>query len=206
MRPRHRPLRRSRLVLRVWRIRRVTALWLTVAALTAGATASRAATSLERAERFGRAAEVYVTTGDVDAGDTIAAHDVERRPVPAALVPAGRTRSSPVGRTALVPLVGGEVVVEARLGSSLVPDGWRAIAIAPPGMAAHPGVRPGDRVDIVDVSTPSTDGSAYEGIVVDVGDDGAVTVAVHGDAVAAVARAATQGSAVLALTAARPRR
>lgn len=179
-----------------------------VTALVAGwhtAASIRAADAA--AARYGRTASVFVTRNAVRAGDTLSASDVERRRVPLSLLPAAEPAARAAGRVATADLLGGEVVVEERLGTSLVPVDWRAVAVTPPRAGgAHPPLGPGDVVDVVDVGAEQGAVVARDAIVVSVTKDGIVTVAVPSADLAAVAYAAAGGTAVLAVTAPTPRR
>ncbi|HEX7166170.1 MAG TPA: SAF domain-containing protein [Acidimicrobiales bacterium] len=199
----------TRLSLSLARVRRSAFVTAGAAAVVAVASAGVAATLLQRAgdaaSAFGPVVEVPVVVRAVPAGAVVGDGDVRDEPRPASHVPgAFVTRAGAVaGRVALVPLVPGEVVVDARLGDTLVPAGWRALAIAPPGVGTHPDVSAGDAVDVIDVGAEGG-ATVANGVVVAVRDDGTVTVAVPGDDAARVAYAATAGTAVVAITA--PRR
>ncbi|HVM08997.1 MAG TPA: SAF domain-containing protein [Acidimicrobiales bacterium] len=205
-----RRVRRSRLALTFARVRRstlVTAVAAFTAAGLAGAvTANLLAAAAAARDRWGDMVAVDVLRRDLAPGSVIDAGDVERVERPRQLLPKGALLRAPVGRVAVAPLVAGEVVVEARVSSDLVPDGWRAIAVPSPGSGAHPDVAPGDAVDVLDV-TAVDDVTTAEGIVVAVReDDGMVTVAVPAADAGRVAYAAVAGTVVLALTAAPPPR
>lgn len=159
------------------------------------------------AARYGDTAGVLVMRRAVPAGDVVTAADVERRRLPRALLPDATVARHAVGRVASVDLVAGEVVLAARVGTTLVPAGWRAVAVTPPGTGAHPPVVAGDAVEVIDVGSDA--GAAVvadEAVVVGVERDGVVTIAVPSGDVAAVAYAAAGGTAALAVIAPRPRR
>jgi hypothetical protein len=183
---------------------------LAAAAVTAAVAGWHVAAALGAAEaaaaRYGRTVSVLVTRRSLHAGDVLAAADLERRRVPMSLLPDAEPARRAAGRTAAVDLVAGEVVLEERLASSLVPAGWRAVAVTPPGAGAHPPLRAGDVVDVVDVGVDGGATVARDAVVVAVGaGGGVVTVAVPGGDVRAVAYAAAGGTAALAVTG-QPRR
>jgi pilus assembly protein CpaB len=74
-----------------------------------------------------------------------------------------------VGRSALVPLVKGEVVLRSRLANKnagrelavMIPDGMRAFAIQTPQVSSDVGgfIRPGNRVDVLLTTTASASGA-----------------------------------------------
>ena len=206
---RRRRLHRTRLALTVARLRRSTAFTLAAAASAAALTGITTAGMLSDAaaarDRWGDVASVAVVVRDLAPGAVIGPGDVRGEQRPRQLLPHGTLDDeAAIGRVALAPLVAGDVVVEARLGADLLPAGWRAIAIPPPGSGGHPDVAVGDRVEILDVGGLDTMAIA-EGIVVAVrAEDGMVTVGVAAEAGPRVAYAAVAGTAVLALTAAPP--
>jgi hypothetical protein len=177
------------------------ALALVAGAITAGVV-SRASAVIDA---YGPRVSVATATRELDIGDEIGPDDVSRRELPVALV-AGTPLDDPVGR-----VVTSSVLVVAE---RVAPDGVRGpMALAPPGSRGltievterRPPVSVGDRVDVLAVPL---DGStraqrvAEEGVVVDVTDE-AITVAVRSDEMAATARAVLEGTAIVALTAAR---
>lgn len=103
---------------------------------------------------YGTTRPVAVVAHPVPAGATITADDVEVRPWPTALVPPDAAVDGVAGRTALVSLVPGEVVIESRLAdpgvdgpvAMLAPD-QRAVPVpvVVPGLE----LRVGDRVDVL---------------------------------------------------------
>lgn len=201
----------TRLSLSLARVRRSALVTAGVAAVAAITSSSVAATLLlragEAASGFGPVVDVPVVVRAVPVGAVVGELDVRNEARPASHVPAGLVADADAatGRVALVSLVPGELVVDARLGTTLVPAGWRALAIAPPGMGTHPDVATGDAVDVIDVGAQGG-ATVAQGIVVGARDDGTVTVAVPGDEAPRVAYAATAGTAVVAITAPRPRR
>ena len=191
-------------------VRRSTAATVAAAiavALVAGwHTAATVQSAEAAAARYGDTTAVLVMQRSVRAGEVVSAADVETRRLPRALLPHAAVAGQAVGRVATVDLVAGEVVLAARVGTTLVPAGWRAVAVTPPGSGAHPPVVAGDAVEVIDVGGEGGALVAEEALVVGVDREGTVTVAVPSDAVAAVAYAAAGGTAALAVIAPRPRR
>ena len=141
------------------RLRRTPVIWWLAAATLSVTTAVIVDSALARADdhtrRFGALRAVPVATQAVGAGEVLgaAAVRIERRP--AALLPAGEPATGAAGRVARVPLLAGEVVVEAKLAppgrrgaTAIVPAGTRALAI-PGGPGGRPPARVGDRVDLL---------------------------------------------------------
>jgi Flp pilus assembly protein CpaB len=158
------------------------------------------------AARYGALLAVPVTSGPVGAGDVVQRSDIVWRREPRAFLPAAAVARTPVGRTAIVPLVAGEVVLDARLAPrgmrgppALVPPGARALAV-PVGPSSPPVAR-GDRVDVLatlDGSTPPTFAVAARAVVVEAAPT-RVTVAVSAEEAPRVAYAITRGAVTLAL-------
>src|SRR5439155_16784385 len=153
--------------------------------------------------RWGPTRTVVVAVRTVAAGDQIGSGDVATRASPAGLVPSGAasSRAAVVGRTAVVALFPGEVVLGghlsgrgARGAAALVPVGRRAIAV--PAESAATRVARGDLVDVLSVA-PNGSGDAVlvatAAIVVDVA-EGSVTVAVSPDEARRVATAIARGA------------
>lgn len=158
---------------------------------------------------YGRSRPVAVMVRDVPAGEVVAPDDLTVRRWPTALVPPGALDATPADRTALVPLVAGEALVEARLsgpgidgpGALLGPD-ERAVPIpvTVPGLA----LEVGDRVDVLAGGAigggPTGDlpiGATGPDLVV----SGATVVAVSEDAVAVAVPARSAADVAAALTA-----
>ncbi len=146
---------------------------------------------------------VPVATRTIGWGEVVGEADIDRRSVPAALVPPG-VATDPVGRLAASTIQAGEVVLAARLGgegrAGLGPD---EVAVAlPPGGAPLPLV-PGDVVELIGVGVDPAGGVATRqlgrGRVVTV-DEASVTVAVAAGAAAPVVSQLAMGSISLALT------
>lgn len=213
-RPRsRRRIRRTRIGLAIARWRRSSLVSLAVAMTAAGLagllTAQLLASASSARDRWGDVVDVDVVALDLHPGDVVTAAHLRTEVRPRHLVPTSALdAAAAIGRIAIAPIVEGEPVVEERVSSDLVPDGWRAIAIPPPATGAHPDVYPGDAIEVLDVGAPDIASvTASEGIVVAVRErDSMVTVAVPRDAAGRVAYAAVAGSAVLALTAAPPPR
>ncbi len=208
--------------LRSW-ARRSSMLWWTGVAVVALATTQAVRASLAHsaalAERYGSLRPVPVVIEAVDAGQVVPdnAIRVERRPastLPEATLVGGGSKGA-AGRTALVPLVPGEVLVASKLApaglrgaAALLPRGMRAVAI-PGGPGGRPPARLGDRVDVL--ATFSGDAAAGDGpptVVVAVGalvvardlEADTVTVALPPADVPAVVFAMTAGTVTLVLT------
>lgn len=197
------------------RLRRIPALhWLLAVCLAATAFLTvhkLTGAARARAAYWGRTTEVAVMVAPVAAGTTIGPADFERRAVPLALLPDSAPVDDPEGLTALVALLAGDVVVEARVSpdgltgpAALLGPGERAVAV---GLeAASPPLEVGDRVDLVATVASAT---GYEpatatvlargALVVDAGDE-AVTVAVDARGAPAVASASAQGVLTLVLS------
>jgi Flp pilus assembly protein CpaB len=168
-------------------------------------TAMRAAE--DRAAQFGAIRRVPVARRPIAAGAIVRAADVVDRDMPAAFVPAGGAARSPVGRTAIVAVSVGEVI----LASKVAPEGLRGVAallrsgeraLAVPVGPGTPPLTVGDLVDVL--ATPPDTGATLVAAratrVVGV-DDRAVTLAVHPADAAAVAAAVAAATVTLALAA-----
>lgn len=164
-----------------------------------------------RARRLGGLREVPVAARALEAGDVLSPADVVVRRLPAAVLPAGPVARSPADHAVVVPLVPGEVLLEAKLApwgvtgpAALVPPGQRALAV-PVGKGALP-VQRRQRVDVL-ATFDSTEGEteptfpvATGALVVDVAEE-AVSVAVSAEEAPRVAFATARGTVTLALTA-----
>ncbi len=210
---------RWRRQLRAW-VRRSPAVWWVGVAVLALTTATVVRTSVASAAaqsaRFGGLRSVPVVVRPIAAGDVVRPGTLRMERRPASTLPAAPLLDdvgSSAGRTALVPLVPGEVVIA----SKLAPDGLRgAAALLPRGMRAvsvpgGPGGRPpavvGDHVDVLATFAPGsgdvepTSVVATRALVLAVDDESdAVTVAVKVDELPAVVFAITAGTVTLALT------
>ena len=203
------------------------AFWLIVvvlATLTGSVVARLTGRARAEAARYGSLRPVVVARGSIDAGAVIERDDVEVRSVPSAFVPPGALDSAgaAVGRTVVVPVFGGEEVLDAHLApaglrglAALLPPGTRAVAV--PTGAATPPLRRGDTVDVLATFEPSGSGPgrvggggagpgreptvlvAADALVVDVGSDSA-TVAVDPDQAARVAFAVAHAGVTVTVT------
>lgn len=186
--------------------------WLLAAAAavaTGGTVARLVGEASARADRLGGLVAVPVAARPVEAGAVLRPADVAVRRLPAALLPRGRVAEAPAGRSAVVPLVPGEVVLASKLApagvrgvAALIPPGRRALAV--PVDHGSLAVRRGNRVDVL-ATFEETGGDAPTfpvatgALVVDAGDD-AVTVAVTEAEAPRVAFAVARGTVTLALT------
>lgn len=210
--------------LRVWVRRSALVWWLGTAALalvTAWVVRSSLASAEALAERYGSLRLVPVVVSPVDAGEEVPRSAVRMEERPASTLPdAPPVRggaSGAAGRTALVPLVPGEVLAASKLApvglrgaAALLPRGMRAVAV-PGGPGGRPPAGVGDRVDILAtfaeaVSThtegrPPTVVVAARAMVLAVDSEAdTVTVAVPPDELPAVVFAIASGTVTLALT------
>lgn len=181
-----------------------------VLALVCGLVVLRATGRAEAAvDRYGRAASAWVVTRPLEPGDVVGDDDVVAETRPASFLPSGAVTEDPVGRRATQVLHRGEVVVEHRLAggdrrgaAALVPEGWRAVAV--PALEAALPVEVGQRVDVLAALDPTGTGAigstvAEDGIVVHVGDDDTVTVAVTASQATRIVAALATGVVALAL-------
>lgn len=162
-----------------------------VMALVGRATAS--------ARSLGRTVSVPVAARPLALGAVVEDGDVRWRLLPTSVLPEAPVEGSPVGRTLVVPVVAGEVLVTAKFApdglsgvAALLPAGARALAV--PVAAANPSVQRGDRVDLL----AESDVIARDAVVLDVGDE-VVTVAVVADEAPRVAEALSTGVVTVAL-------
>jgi len=157
---------------------------------------ARAAGGIEEARlAWGETHEVVVAGADLEPGDALAGR-VERRSLPAPMIPSAALTAVPAGAVARQHVTEGEVVVDGDVAASgtpqaLIPDGWAAVAVAE---AVPTGARVGDEVRPVAGGVEL----AGEGLVVGHSGD-AVLVAVPRADAAAVALAATSGELALVL-------
>ena len=200
-----RPFRAARLFL----ARHPFAYW-SLVGLTAGAVALHVGRAEQRADQtrasWGRSVEVLVLRHDIPTGGAVGTGDVDVVRWPARLAPGADLTSVPSGAVATAPLLAGERLVAARLGSAgvgpvagLVGAGRRGIAV-PMGDASLP-VVVGDPVDVLgaDAVGETTAVLARHAQVIHVG-EAQVVVAVREGAATAVATAVLTGSAVLAFS------
>jgi hypothetical protein len=172
--------------------------WATVLLLGIGVAVvvARAASGIEDARlAWGETQEVVVASADLEPGDALAGR-VDRRSLPAPMVPDAAVTAVPAGAVARQRVAEGEVVVDADVAASaapqaLIPDEWAAVAVAE---AVPTGARIGDEVRPVAGGVEL----AEEGLVVGQQGD-VVLVAVPSTDAAAVALAATAGELALVL-------
>ena len=184
-----------------------------LALIAAGFVAGRTDQATRAAAGWGHGRAVVVARHDLAPGRVLGGDDITRRTLPDAAVPEQAATDDPTGRTVTQPIEAGEVVSTARLApagaqgvAALVPADRRAVAVPIEGTGVR--VRVGDHVDVF---APDCSGGAtlrtsrtaagavvHDATVIDVG-DAAVTLAVPGDEVAALADALGEGTPVLAL-------
>lgn len=124
--------------------------------------------SLSGLDSAGGAESVVVVTRDVQVGEKITADMLTTRPLPAAALLAGRVGNADdvVGKVATSPLYAGEQVTTPKVTTYVgqnslawkVPEGMRAVSLMVPHEAwvAAGLVQPGDRVDILGITTLTT--------------------------------------------------
>lgn len=200
---------------RAWRRRSSFGWWVAAAALallTALVVRTSLAAASAGAARYGSLRTVPVVVAPVSAGAAVPAAAVVLEERPGRTIPSGGggPATAWAGRTALVPLVPGEVLLASKLApeglrgpAALLPDGDRALAV-PGGPGGRPPVATGDRVDVL-VTVADQGGQSFvvvAGALVLAVDDGAdtVTVAVPAADAPALASAIATGGVTLALT------
>ncbi len=186
------------------------AFWVAVA-LLALATASVVGKLVGRADalaaRYGPLRPVVVAVHPVERGAVLRKDDLAVRQLPGSFRPEGAFGSvaEAAGRTAVVPLVAGQLVLKGHLApdglsgvAALLPPGTRGVSV--PAAGASGLVQRGDLVDVLATfeGEPAL-AVALEALVVDVGED-AATVAVSPEEARALAVAVTQGTITLAVT------
>lgn len=199
--------------LRAW-MRRSSLGWWAAVALLGLVTFASVRSSLDAAAGaaavYGSVRQVPVVVAPVAAGEVVPASAVRVVDRPGATVPSGGggVARSWAGRTALVPLVPGEVVVASKLApdglrgaAALLPEGARALAV-PGGPGGRPPLEVGDRVDVlVTLAEGDSVVVAESALVVWVDDEAdVVTVAVPAPDAPSLASAVTTGAVTLALT------
>ncbi len=124
--------------------------------------------SLSGLDSAGGAESVVVVTRDVQAGEKITADMLTTRPLPAAALLAGRVGNADdvLGKVATSPLYAGEQVTSPKVTTYVgqnslawkVPQGMRAVSLMVPHEAwvAAGLIQPGDRVDILGITTLTT--------------------------------------------------
>jgi hypothetical protein len=172
--------------------------WLAVLALAAaaGLVVADAAAGIDAARRsWGTTRPVAVTTVDVAPGETVSGR-IAVRSVPEPMIPPDALEEVAPTAIARQRLAAGEMVMAHDVAATdgpqaLIPDGWRAVAVAelvPSGAAA------GDAVSVASGGILVTD----DGVVVGELAEG-VLVAVPSDVAATVAHAAVTGELSLLL-------
>jgi Flp pilus assembly protein CpaB len=170
-----------------------------VVAAAAGSVVSdvvgRATTSVRE---LGEMVRVPVAARDVAVGTVLADDDVAWRVLPVGALPEAAVADAPVGRTTLVPLVPGEVLVAPKLApdgvhgiAALLPAGARAVGV--PVVDGMPPLRRGDRVDVLAPAVVAADAVVLEATEV------VVTIAVVAADAPRVAEAVARGPVTLAL-------
>lgn len=151
------------------------------------------------ARSLGRLVAVPVAARAVALGAVVGEDDVSWRRLPAGVLPDGPVEESPVGRTVVVPVVAGEVLLASKFApaglsgvAALLPAGARALAV--PVVAGNPSVQRGDRVDLL------AEGQVLsaDAVVLDVNAE-VVTIAVVADEAPRVAQALSTGVVTLSL-------
>src|SRR5919199_2782781 len=139
--------------------------WVTVAVLAVmtGSVVARLVGRVDAlADRYGPLRPVVVAARGVARGTALSDADLGMRLLPAAFVPQGAFGSpdQAAGRTAIAPLVSGQVVLQAHLApgglsgiAALLPAGTRGVAVPATGAAAL--VRRGDLVDVLATFDPA---------------------------------------------------
>ena len=151
------------------------------------------------ARSLGRLVSVPVAARPLSLGAVVGSDDVAWRRLPVGVLPDEPVEPSPVGRTVVVPVVPGEVLLVPKFApaglsgvAALLPAGARALAV--PVVAANPSVQRSDRVDVLADSALVV----RDAVVLDVTDD-VVTIAVPADDAPGVALALSRGVVTLAL-------
>lgn len=212
---------RWRRQLRAW-VRRSPVVWWFGVALLALTTAvvvrSSVASAAAQSARYGGLRSVPVVVRSVDVGEVVRPGALRMQRRPASTLPDApllEEIDDAMGRTALVPLVRGEVMVASKLApdglrgaAALLPRGLRAVSV-PGGPGGRPPANVGDRVDVLATFSPApgpgdrdpTTVVATRALVLALDDESdAVTVAVTVDELPAVVFAITAGTVTLALT------
>ncbi len=203
---------------RAWTRRSPVRWWTAVAALgllTLIVVRSALATAADAKATYGPPVLVPVVITAVAAGDAVAPSAVVSTRRPSSSVPDAEVAQDWAGRTALVPLVPGEVLLASKLApdglvgaAALLPAGARALAI-PGGPGGRPPLTIGDRVDVLATVADSGEAGASAptltvataALVLHVDDaTDTVTVAVTPDEAPAVAFAVATAAVTLALT------
>ncbi|WP_117000498.1 SAF domain-containing protein [Desertimonas flava] len=172
--------------------------WAVVAvlAVVAGVAVASATSGVDAARRaWGDVRAVYVASSDIAPGDQLAGR-VDRRELPAPLIPGDALIDVSSGAVARQHVAAGEVLVSVDVAASgsprsLIPADWLAVAVAE---RVPSGVSAGDAVRVASGGIVLAD----EGVVVAASPD-AVLVAVPADDAAQVGQAASTGDVSLLL-------
>ncbi|HZN15141.1 MAG TPA: SAF domain-containing protein [Acidimicrobiales bacterium] len=179
----------------------------TLAAATGVFVAGRLHDAEAAAARYGGLRRVPVATRSLRIGSVVRAGDLTTRAVPRQFLPSGPVATRPLGRTVVVPIVRGEVLLAVKL----APDGLRGVAallfdreraLAVPTGPGTPPLEVGDAVDVL-ATTPedaATTVVAHGARVVGV-DERAVIVAIEAVDAPGVAAALAAATVTLALAA-----
>ncbi len=191
------------------RLRRSLVVWwmtaVALAAVTGVVVAGVVGGAEARAARYGSVRRVLVARHEIAAGRVLRAGDVTWTAIPAAFVPDGPLARSPVGRTVIVPLDRGEVVLASKVAplgltgaAALLRRGERALAV--PASPGTPPLAVGDIVDVLATLPESGETSVVAARArVLAADDRAITVAVRPHDAPAVAAALATATVALAL-------
>jgi Flp pilus assembly protein CpaB len=178
-----------------------------VVATTALMVHQRGAQADRTKTEWGITINVLVARHDISAGATVAVVDVERRALPAAMVPDGAVGELEAGSVVAHTIIGGEVVMRQRLAPSgsgpiaaqLGPD---EVGIAVPTGPARPAVEVGDGVELFGVSGRDGAGggsrAVARGRVVAIGEE-QVTVAIPESQATALASAQATAPVMIAV-------
>lgn len=156
---------------------------------------------------------VVVAANDVEAGSTLNDADLRIAELPIAGIPKSAVEPplpDLVGRVVTRPVFAGEVMVAGRLApqglsptAQRIPSGYRAMTV--PTTQTSPVVSTGDRIDLVSVPTAAPGSQHSPGTTIATGIEvldvtaAAITVAVPGTVVGALAAATVRGTVVPAV-------
>jgi Flp pilus assembly protein CpaB len=205
---------------RLRRSRQIRTIAMVVVMVISAGTTLRALTAASATQSiYGHRRMTMIADRDLEIGHVIEAADIERRELPAALLPdtseddqsdgtvghaVADPIDDPVGRTVVEPIYAGEVLLPRRLSSSPA-SGLRAVVAGTSRVVSVerspliPTLQPGDRVD---VCAPGVGARASiiarRALIVGI-DENSVSVAIDDAALPAVARAIIDGDVILAL-------
>lgn len=188
-------------LLRAGRRRTVVVILLMVAA--AGTTGRALEDAADTQRIYGDRRRIEVASRDLDLGHIIGEDDLERRELPAALIPDAPV-DDPIGRTVIEPIVAGEVLLPRRLSDqrssgmpAVIGDTARVVSIERTPLT--PGVRPGDHVDLCAPGVGARGAVIARRALVIGADEDSVTVAITTAELPAVARSILDGDVIMAL-------